>query len=61
MCISGYAPRATGLITTVAISDLQCEVTYTIMAEGTLNGAVVGLRSSHGNITGPCPPVKTGE
>ena len=34
------------------------EVTYTITAEGTLNGALVGPRSSHGTVTsGPCPAV----
>ena len=42
---------------TVTIDRLQCEVTYNITAGGTLNGALVGPRSSHGNITsGPCPP-----
>ena len=40
---------------TVTIDGLQCEVTYTITAGGTLNGALVGPRSSHGAITsGPC-------
>ena len=39
----------------VIIDGLQCEVTY-ITAEGTLNGALVGPRSSHRNISaGPCP------
>ena len=42
---------------TVKIDGLECEVTCTIIAGGTLNGALVGPRSSHGNITsGPCPP-----
>ena len=41
---------------TVVISDLQCGIEYTIMAEGMLNGAIVGPGSSHGNVTaGPCP------
>ena len=41
---------------TVTIDRLQCEVTYDIIAGGTLNGALVGPRSSHGTITsGPCP------
>ena len=40
---------------TVTIDGLECEVTYTITAGGTLNGALVGPRSSHGIITsGPC-------
>ena len=40
---------------TVTIDRLQCEVTYDIIAEGTLNGALVGPRSSHGTVTsGPC-------
>ena len=40
---------------TVTIDGLECEVTYTITAGGTLNGALVGPRSSHGNITsGSC-------
>ena len=41
---------------TVTIDGLQCEVTYTITAGGTLNGVLVGPRSSYGAITaGPCP------
>ena len=60
-----YAILGNGSVTngmaTVAISDLQCGVTYTIIAEGTSNGMLVGPASSHGNITtGPCP-VKTSE
>ena len=40
---------------TVTVDGLECEVTYDIIAEGTLNGALVGPRSSHGTITsGPC-------
>ena len=42
-------------IATVTVDGLQCEVTYDIIAGGTLNGALVGPRSSHGTITsGPC-------
>ena len=42
-------------IATVTIDGLECEVTYDIIAGGTLNGALVGPRSSHGTITsGPC-------
>ena len=42
-------------IATVTVDGLQCEVTYDITAGGTLNGALVGPRSSHGTITsGPC-------
>ena len=40
---------------TVTINDLQCGVTYTIIAEGTLNGTSVGPKSFHGNIIEPCP------
>ena len=41
---------------TVEISDLQCGVTYCLIAEGMSNGKFVGPASSHGNITtGPCP------
>ena len=40
----------------VAITDLQCRVTYNITAEGMLNERPVGPGSSYGNITsGPCP------
>ena len=42
-------------IATVTVDGLQCEVTYDIIAGGTLNGALVGPRSSHGTITsGSC-------
>ena len=41
---------------TVTVDGLECEVTYDITAGGTLNGALVGPRSSHGTITsGSCP------
>ena len=36
---------------TVNITGLECGVTYTIIAGGTLNGSLVGPRSSHGNIS----------
>jgi len=40
----------------VTVNGLQCEVTYTITAGGTLNGCLAGPRSSYGTITsGPCP------
>ena len=40
----------------VTISNLQCGVTYALIAEGMSNGMFVGPASSHGNITtGPCP------
>ena len=43
-------------IATVAISDLQCGATYSLIAEGMSNGTFLGPASSHGNITtGPCP------
>ena len=41
---------------TVTVNALKCEATYTIIAGGTLNGDLVGPRSSLGTITsGPCP------
>ena len=46
---------------TVTISNLQCGVTYALIAEGMSNGKFVGPESSHGIITtGPCP-VMAGE
>ena len=45
---------------TVTIDGLECEMTYSIIAEGTLKGILVGPRSSHGTIsTGPCSVVST--
>ena len=42
----------------VSVTNLQCGVTYNITAEGTLNGTLVGPKSSHGNVaTGPCPVI----
>ena len=41
---------------TVTVNGLECGVTYTITAGGTLNGDLVGPRSFHGTVTtGPCP------
>ena len=56
----GMAAITNGMAT-VTIDGLECEVTYAITAGGTLNGALVGPRSSHGNITsGSCsPPMPT--
>ena len=36
---------------TVTLNGLACGVTYTITAEGTLDGELVGPRSSHGTVT----------
>ena len=61
MYVSGTAPIPNGTAT-VAVDGLECEVTYTIIAGGTLNGDLVGPRSSHGTVTaGPCPISKKGE
>ena len=61
MYVSGTAPITNGTAT-VAVNGLQCEVTYTITAGGTLNGDLVGPRSSHGTVTAdPCPNSKIGE
>ena len=61
-CFHLYIHIHTGMTTiingmaTVTVDGLECEVTYDITAGGTLNGALVGPRSSHGTITsGPCP------
>ena len=55
--ISGTGP-ATNRVATVTVDGLECGVTYTITTGGTLDGDLVGLRSSHGNInTGPCPEI----
>ena len=40
----------------VTVNGLKCQGTYTVTAGGSLNGDLVGPRSSHGNITaGSCP------
>ena len=44
-------------IAVVTLNKLSCGVTYTIIAGGTLNGQLVGPRSSYGAIesdAGPC-------
>ena len=57
MCIVGNS-TITNKMATVTISGLQCGVTYNITAEGRLNDALVGPRSSHGSISaGPCPVI----
>ena len=56
---SGAATITNG-IATVAVNGLVCEITYNVIAGGTLNGVLVGPRSSHGTITaGYCPQVMT--
>ena len=56
--ISGNGFVANSGMATVAISDLQCGVTYVLIAEGMSNGTFVGPALSHGNITtGPCPVI----
>ena len=45
---------------TVTLDGLACGVEYTIIAGGTLNGHLVGPRSSHENITAdPCLVIMT--
>ena len=40
----------------MTVNGLKCGETYTIIAGGIINGALVGPRSPHGNIsTNPCP------
>ena len=40
---------------TIIISGLNCQQTYTVTAGGTVNGTLLGPRSSHGTITtGDC-------
>ena len=46
----------TNRMATVQVNGLDCGTNYTITAGGTLNGDLVGLRSSHGSTTtNPCP------
>ena len=60
MHMSGNAPIINGTAT-VTVNGLECGVTYTIIAGGTLNGDLVGPRSSYESITtGPCPGDMTG-
>ena len=53
LCISGNAPITTG-IATVTVNELECGISYTIIAGGILNGDLVGPRSSHGSINELC-------
>ena len=47
---------------TVIVNGLECGVTYTIIAGGTLNGNFVGPSRSHGNFpTCACPINMMGE
>ena len=56
----GTAPIINGMAT-VVITGLECEVAYTIIAGGTLNGDLVGPSSSYGTIiAGQCPINMTG-
>ena len=55
---SGIAPIING-VATITINGLVCEEEYMITASGTLNGQLVGPKSSHGIISGYCPPVVT--
>ena len=56
-CIYSGSVSVTNEMATVTIDGLACGVTYSIIAGGTLNGVLVGPKSSHGIITGPCPPL----
>ena len=49
----GSAPITNGMAT-VTINGLECGVTYTIIAGGTLNETLIGPRSTHGNIFQCC-------
>ena len=56
LCMLGNSFVDNNGMATVTISDLQCEVTYALIAEGMSNGKFVGSESFHGIITtGPCP------
>jgi len=57
--LSGAAPISNG-VAAVTVNGLECEVTYTITAGGTLNGRSVGPRSSYGTVTaGSCPAMSS--
>ena len=61
LIVSGIAPITNGMAT-VTVNGLECGVTYTIIAGGTLNRDLVGPRSSHGAVTtGPCPTSRKSE
>ena len=53
LCISGNASITNG-IATVIVNGLECGVTYTIIAGGTLNGNLVGPKSSYGILNKTC-------
>ena len=53
LCISGSAPITNGTAT-VTLNGLDCDVSYTFIAGGTLNGDLVGPRSSYENIYPSC-------
>ena len=45
---------------TVTVDELECEVTYDIIARGIRNGALVGPGSSNETISaGPCPQISS--
>ena len=61
LCMLGNSFVTNNGMATVTISDLQCGVTYALIAEGMSNGMFAGPASSYWNITtGPCP-VMAGE
>ena len=56
ICIkfSGTAAAINGMAI-VTVNGVECGVTYTIIAGGTLNGNLVGPRTPHGKVTAnPC-------
>ena len=53
LCISVSAP-VTNRTATVILNGLDCDVSYNITAGGTLNGDLVGPRSSYENIYQSC-------
>ena len=58
--ISGSAPLTTEMAT-VTVTGLECGVTYSIIAGGTLNGDSVGPTRSYETVTtGSCPISTTG-
>ena len=44
---------------TVVFAGLGCDITYTIIAGGRLDGNLVGPKSSHGTAMGDCPVMVT--
>ena len=46
----------------VIVNGLECEAIYIIIAGGTLNGGLLGPRSSYNNLTtSTCPEAQSGE